>query len=161
MGRDIVYAVICFVACIAAWRLGIAIWLLFLAMGLYYAFRSIKRTTPPQYTEATDIAYGEIRRFNVEGERALGLYLKLAGRPVFVDIREDQLAEKRKLRALELSKAESTLEVSLSSFLINHPEFQERQVGTIGIHSNDLQQAEVFWEPTGYTLIRGLTFVSG
>jgi hypothetical protein len=31
----------------------------------------------------------------------------------------------------------------------------------LGIHSNDLQRTEVFWDPTGYTLIRGFVFAEG
>ncbi len=105
--------------------------------------------------------YGVIGRFDVEGEKALGLYLRLCGKPVFVDLREDKLLEQRKQRALELSGATDALERSLESFIASNPEFRTREVVGLGIHSNDLQRTEVFWEPTGYTLIRGLAFANG
>jgi len=104
--------------------------------------------------------YGTIGRFDVDGEKALGLYLKLGGKAVFVDIREDNLIEERKQRALELSQAAGALEASLASFIAANPEFRTREVASMGIHSNDLQRAEVFWEPTGYTLIRGFEFAN-
>jgi len=104
---------------------------------------------------------GVIGRFDLEGEEALGLYLKLGGKPVFVDIREDKLIEQRKQRALELSDAAGALEASLASFVAANPEFRAREVASLGIHSSDLQRTEVFWEPTGYTLIHGLVFANG
>ena len=107
------------------------------------------------------ITYGEIRRFNVEGEEALGLYIPLAGRPVFVDIREDHLTEERKQRAIELCSSVEKLEANLSAFITSHPEFRTRYVTSIGLHSDKLDRSEVFWEPKGYTLIHGLSFVSG
>ena len=107
------------------------------------------------------VVCGMIGRYDVDDEEALGLYLKLGGKPIFVDIREDKLTEQRKQRALELSGAAGALETSLASFVAANPEFRARHVASLGIHSNDLQRTEVFWDPTGYTLIRGLVFAAG
>ena len=91
-------------------------------------------------------------------DECYGLYLLINGQSVFVDIREDKYLEQRKLRALHLFAHTNELEASLKHFLRVNPAFASRSVGYIGLHSNNLEQGEVFWEPTGYTVLRGLVF---
>ena len=92
-------------------------------------------------------------------DECYGLYLVLSGRPVFVDIREDKYLEERKRKALELFTNSKDLEISLVQFVRENPEFVPRSVTYIGLLSKNLDQGEVFWDPTGYTLLQGLTFV--
>jgi hypothetical protein len=82
------------------------------------------------------------------------------GKAVFIDVREDRYLEERKKRALLLHESRSVLEDGLKRFLASNPEFQSRQLKTIGLHSDELERAEVFWDPDGYSLLRGFQFVS-
>ena len=91
-------------------------------------------------------------------DECYGLYLLIAGQSVFVDIREDKYLAQRKLKALDLFAHTKELEVSLEQFVRHNPMFASRSVGYIGLHSNNLEQGEVFWDPEGYTVLRGLTF---
>src|SRR4051812_40690462 len=91
-------------------------------------------------------------------DKCYGLYLRIAGHLVFVDIREDKHLEQRKLKALELFAQSEQLGVSLERFVRENPTYASRSVGYIGLHANNLDQGEVFWDPTGYTVLRGLTF---
>lgn len=106
--------------------------------------------------------FGVLGSYAVDGDPSdlsYGLYIQLNDRPVFIDIREDsQLAERRR-RAIELHENQKALEESLRRFTAENPKFQHSAVASIGLHASDLQQAEVFWDPDGYTLIRGLDFV--
>jgi len=83
----------------------------------------------------------------------------LDGRPVFLDIREDDHLEQRKRRALELHQNQLRLEESLRRFVVANPKFQHSTVASIGLHADDLLQGEVFWDPDGYTLLKGFEFV--
>ena len=87
-----------------------------------------------------------------------GLYLQLCGRPVVVDIRRDRYVEQRKAKALQLYVSSTALEASLIAFLQANPTFTARTLSAIGLHSKNLDQGEVFWDPNGYTLLRGLSF---
>ena len=91
-------------------------------------------------------------------DECYGLYLLIGGQTVFVDIREDKHLEQRKLKALDLFAHSKELEASLRKFVRDNPTFGSRSVGYIGLHSKNLEQGEVFWDPTGYTVLRGLTF---
>src|SRR5689334_12230582 len=89
-------------------------------------------------------------------DECYGLYLLIGEQPVFVDIREDTYREQRKLKALDLFAHSKELDASLKQFVRANPTFASRSVGYIGLHSNNLEQGEVFWDPTGYTVLRGL-----
>ena len=91
-------------------------------------------------------------------DKCYGLYLRIGAQTVFVDIREDKYLEQRKLRALDLFAHSNELEISLRQFLRDNPEFAPRTVGYIGLHSKNLDQGEVFWDPAGYTVLKGLSF---
>ena len=92
-------------------------------------------------------------------DECYGLYVELGGRRVLIDIREDKLKDQREARALYLASHTAPLEASLAAFLARHPDYDARQLASIGLHSRDIEQGEVFWEPTGYTLLKGLEFV--
>jgi len=92
-------------------------------------------------------------------DEVYGLYIELGGGRVLVDIREDKLKAQREERALYLAARTAQLEASLAAFVSAHSEFASRQLATIGLHSKSIEQGEVFWEPTGYTLLKDLEFV--
>lgn len=103
---------------------------------------------------------GELKEHTLEdGEIGYGLYVGLEGRPVFVDIRRDANIEARKMFALALWQNSEALAESLSTFKSRNKEYIARNVLTIGIHADDAEQGEVFWEPDGYTQLRGLSFL--
>lgn len=102
--------------------------------------------------------FGVLDRYEVDGDECFGLYIQVNDQTVFVDIKEDKQVELRKARAQDLFAAQAQLGVALSAFLEASPAFRDRQIAYIGLHSKDLQQGEVFWDPEGYTLLKGLSF---
>lgn len=109
----------------------------------------------------TEIKYGILGHYAVDGDPndiAYGLYISLNKNPVLLDIREDSLLEQRKVRALDLCANGSALETALNEFLAANPEFRGRKLASIGLHSDDMKRAEVFWDPEGYTLLIGFEF---
>jgi hypothetical protein len=92
-------------------------------------------------------------------DECYGLYVQIGQHSVFIDIREDKYLEQRKLKAMQLFENSKALETSLDTFVHANPAFESRSVSYIGLHSKNLDQGEVFWGPTGYTLLRGLSFV--
>ena len=95
----------------------------------------------------------------VDSTPSFGLFLKLGEHLVFVDLREDKYFEQRKRKVLQLVDEEQRLADNLASFVRANPSFSDRQVAYIGLHSKDLEQGEVFWDPEGYTLLKGAQFV--
>ena len=110
------------------------------------------------------IAYGVLGNYapdeNDPEDICYGLYLKIGQYNVFVDIREDKYLEERKLKAIQLYENSIELQGCLEKFIHANPEFKSRSLRYIGLHSKNLEQGEVFWEPDGYTLLKGLLFVS-
>lgn len=108
----------------------------------------------------TDVTppFGVLGRYEVDGDECFGVYIRVNDQTVFVDIKEDKQVESRKARAQDLFSAQAQLGVALSAFLEANPAFRNRQIAYIGLHSKDLQQGEVFWDPEGYTLLKGLSF---
>jgi len=92
-------------------------------------------------------------------DECYGLYIELAGHRILVDIRTDKLKSEREQRALFLHAQTQALEKSLGEFIAMHPEYGARRINSIGLHSKHLDQGEVFWDPDGYTLLKGLSFV--
>ena len=101
---------------------------------------------------------GIIDRYVVDSTKSFGLYIQLNQHTVFVDLREDKLIELRKARALQLFKNQQLLGKSINAFIEANPDFRGRQVAYIGLHANDVERGEVFWDPNGYTLLRGFEF---
>lgn len=110
---------------------------------------------------AENIEIGKLGKYAVDGDSrdlSYGLFMLLQGHRVFVDIKEDGLIEERKQRAIQLCEGREKLEASLVRFIERNAEYRNRKLASLGLHSNDLQQAEVFWDPEGYTLLRGFEF---
>ena len=103
-------------------------------------------------------ALGVLETYLIDGDECFGLYIQLNEHRVFVDIKEDKYLDARKEKALNLFANQQLLANSLSLFVQANPIFATRQPATIGLHAKSLDQGEVFWNPTGYTLLKGLTF---
>ena len=101
---------------------------------------------------------GVLGNYVVDDTKSFGLFVELNEHVVFVDLRADKYLELRKTKALQLFKNRQQLGQSLSMFVLANPAFRDRQVAYIGLHSKDLEQGEVFWDPSGYTLLKGLSF---
>src|SRR5512137_1321712 len=102
---------------------------------------------------ATEPPIGVLGKYFANGDptdECYGLYLRLDGRLVLVDIREDQHLEQRKRHALYLVAHAGELEVSFAKFVGANPKFAGCHIGAIGLHSKALDQGEVFWDPDGY-----------
>ena len=105
------------------------------------------------------ITYGRVGEYVVDSTPSFGLFIELQEQPVFVDIRKDRFVEGRKARAEYLFRHQSELNESLDRFLAENPDFRPKKLTYIGLHSDDLEQGELFWSPSGYTILRGLEFV--
>jgi len=106
------------------------------------------------------VTYGVLGEYEVDGTPSYGLFIELRGQPVFVDIRSDGRLEARKARAGFLFQHQRQLVEQLGQFLEAHPDFAMRTVQFIGLHANDVEQGEVFWDPDGYTRLKGLSFTT-
>jgi len=111
-----------------------------------------------EVSRAFDGNVGVLGEYEIDSTLSYGLFLVLRGQPVFVDIKKDKLLEERKKQALHLVEKSEVLDGELLLFVTEHPEFLTRRVVYIGLHSKEAGRAEVFWEPDGYTLLRGTTF---
>jgi len=109
--------------------------------------------------EKADVDDGVLGSYVVDSTKVRGLFIELHAHRLFVDIKQDELQEARSKRAQLLFRERSTLEASLGKFLERNPSFASRRITYIGLHASDLTQGEVFWEPSGYTLLKGLEFV--
>ena len=108
----------------------------------------------------TPITYGTVGEYVVDSTPSFGLFITLQEQPVFIDIRKDRLIELRKARAEYLFQHQSELNEELDKFLNENPEYKSKRLSYIGLHSDDLEQGELFWNPNGYTLLRGLHFLA-
>ena len=144
--------------------MGIAVWFLFLCLATYYGYRGFKKERPiVRPANPVPPVYGQLGTYDVDGDPNdpnYGMYIQLNGTAVFVDIRKDRHLEERKRRAFELLENRAALENNLNQFIASNPEFRNREVKSIGLHSDELDRAEVLWDPDGYTLLKGLQFVS-
>jgi hypothetical protein len=159
--KNLAYSAICLALFAVFLYLRIPVWFLFLALAIYFGFLAIAKRGRAKAVKLEDQPEGVLGRYAVDGDPAdlsHGLYVALQGHRVFVDIKDDQLLEQRRKKAIEIYEKRATLEQSLAAFLERHPEFRNRQIASIGLHSKDLQRAEVFWDPEGYTLLQGLEF---
>ena len=103
---------------------------------------------------------GVLGHYEIDSTQSYGLFVSLGGAPVFVDIREDKLVDKRAEFAFFLAKNTDDLERNLHGFIQAHPEYSTRQIASIGLHAKTLDQGEVFWHPNGYTGLKGLEFLA-
>lgn len=107
-----------------------------------------------------DHEIGVLGDYEIDSTRCYGLFLSLRGNPVFVDIREDKMIEKRKEFARYLANSTDSLETSLDEFVRANPDYSSKQIATIGLHAKTADQGEVFWDPRGYTTLKGLEFLA-
>ena len=162
--RHLVYAGISAGLFVLFLGLRIPIWFLFLVLAIYYGYKAVtKERVLVSGVAPTSLSYGQLGTYAVHGDpsdQSYGIYIQLNGKPVFVDVREDDHLQERKKRALMLHENVSALDESLKRFVATNPEFQRRELKSIGLHSEDLERGEVFWGPDGYSLLKGFQFVS-
>lgn len=132
---------------------------LFLLLAVFSGLQTLSRAGKPKLAPLA-VSLGTIGHYDVDedGEKSLGLYIQLLGKSVFVDVKDDSLVQERTKRACFLFANTAALERGLKAFLENNPSFRNRSIDSIGLHAENLEQGEVFWEPSGYTLLRGLEF---
>ena len=140
------------------------LWLAALLLALFYfgidVFHIDKANPSPTAEAERYPAHnpGVFGHYEIDSTPSYGLFLSLAGKPVFIDIREDKLLEKRKEFARFLSENVARLESNLNEFIQTHPDYSSKQIASIGLHAEVLDQGEVFWFPNGYTRLKGLMF---
>jgi hypothetical protein len=101
---------------------------------------------------------GVLDHYDIDSDNCYGLFVVIGGKHVFVDLREDHYIDDREKFARYLYKNSDELEKNLAEFVKLHPEFSSRQINSIGLHSDTLDQGEVFWTPDGYTGLKGVEF---
>jgi hypothetical protein len=106
------------------------------------------------------IAYGRVGEYVVDSTPSFGLFIELQKEPVFIAIKKDRFVEERKARAEYLFQHQSELNDNLSQFLSENPDYRSKRLMYIGLHSDSLEQGELFWSPAGYTILRGLNFLA-
>jgi hypothetical protein len=87
-----------------------------------------------------------------------GMFIKLCDSAIFVDIKKDKYLIQRQDYAKLLFEKKNELEKNLKKFLEKNIEFKLKKITGIGLVSTDLNQGDVSWEPSGYTLLKGLVF---
>jgi hypothetical protein len=162
--KNLIYAAICAALFGLFLSLATPIWILFLFLAAYYGYKAFAkpRVLNRPVPEVSQVPYGELGTYDIHGnpdDKGYGFYIRLNGEPVFVDLRQDTHLEERTSRALWLHGNSAALEANLNRFVSAHPEFEHRDLKCIGLHSDDLERAEVFWEPEGHTLLRGREFI--
>ena len=106
------------------------------------------------------IAYGRVGEYVVDSTPSFGLFIELQKQPVFIDIRKDRFVEGRKAQAEYLFQHQSELNDNLNRFLSENPDYRSKRLAYIGLHSDSLEQGELFWDSAGYTILRGLNFLA-
>jgi len=157
-------------ACLWVLLLGLAlytsqpVWMLFAVLAAHQIYRLIRSpaAADSERRDATTTVTGMLDRYQVDGpddELAYGLFVKVRGRAVFVDLREDYMIDKRIEQAKKLHESTQALDASLDAFLVRNPEFVRRSLASIGLHATNVEQGEVFWDPEGHTLLIGTDFL--
>jgi len=158
--------VISFALAAIFWQIGGSLlWVAFTLLGLFFMavdVFGIEKTDHSMKSLDVDWAKettGLLKDYTVDATPSYGLFFDLCDNRIFVDIKQDKYVEERKKKALQLLQDRTALEESLKRFFNRHPSFKTKHVRYIGLHSDDLNRAEVFWEPDGYTLLKGLEFI--
>lgn len=164
MNHHTIYCILWFSLAVICWKFRVGtVWLLFFALAAYQCYRAARGDRAVAPTEELKFfdeePVGQLGHFVVDDTDSFGLYMNLDKNRIFVDIRQDKKFEERKAHALNLYAHSKDLDESFESFCARNPEYKQKRVVYLGLHSKDLDQAEVFWEPEGYTLLRGLEFV--
>jgi len=139
------------------------LWMAFLLLFIFYFNVDVlsfdKRKVGNDSEKSETVPYGILGNYVVDATKAYGLFIKLCDVPVFVDIRPDSFADRREQQALYLFENREILEVELLKFMNANPEFKNKKISFIGLHSRVMDQGEVFWDPDGHTLVKGINFV--
>ncbi|MET0550443.1 MAG: hypothetical protein ABW002_14365 [Xanthomonas sp.] len=135
------------------------IWLLFSALSFFYLLSSFSPEVNGRKTSGVN-DFGRLGEFDVDDELCYGMYICLNSNPIFIDIRKDGFLRQRESYAQYLHKNSNNLERNLSDFIAMNPEFSSKSINSLGLHSLEMpeKQAEVFWDPEGYSQLRGLEF---
>ncbi|MBS9781080.1 MAG: hypothetical protein KGV56_01155 [Gammaproteobacteria bacterium] len=143
-------------------KTGTVIFIAFLVMaGFHYLNSSSQNNmnlTLEQEFYNKHYAFNKFDYYVIDDTKCFGLFIKLFNQPVFIELREDNLLEKRKKQALYLSKNTRSLERNLNIFLEENPTYKEKKLEAILLCYDDVTLGDVFWEPTGNTSIKALTF---
>jgi hypothetical protein len=121
---------------------------------------SIHKSKGARQLSKKPIAYGRVGEYVVDSTPSFGLFIQLQEQPVFIDIKKDRFIEGRKARAEYLFQHQSELNDNLYQFLSENPGYRSKKLAYIGLHSDSLEQGELFWNPAGYTILRGLEFLA-
>ncbi|MEM8500313.1 MAG: hypothetical protein AAF542_20025 [Pseudomonadota bacterium] len=98
-----------------------------------------------------EVQLGVLDEYEVDGDLCYGLYISIEEKSVFVDVKEDHKIDERKEIAMRLFHSQKELELEYRQFVSSHRDFENRTIDSIGLHSKDLSEAEVFWDPDGLT----------
>ena len=131
--------------------------LFFYAVDIFSIDKSKRPTGKPLFENP--ITYGKVGEYVVDSTPSFGLFIELQKQPVFIHIKKDRFVEGRKARAEYLFQHQSELNDNLYRFLSENPDYQSKRLTYIGLHSDNLEQGELFWDPAGYTVLRGLEFL--
>jgi hypothetical protein len=119
-----------------------------------------RKSVAGEAMSASPVIYGVPGEYVVDATPSFGLFVRLCGRPVFVDIKQDRLEATRIIRARFLYEHQTELDEQLGLFVSANPRFATRSIQYIGLHSVNVDQGEVFWDPDGYTTMKGMTFTA-
>lgn len=149
-----------FLAIVAVSRLGWGFWTLVLGLSAaivaFYGFtigarvkrrrrqseesrwRSHGRRMPRDSLLSSEFevpAYNTFGRFRFDRDEGYGLFIRIKGRPVFIDAREDRLLEDRVAFAREIADNASAVSTSFDALVRGNAALEERGVGSIRIVS--------------------------
>lgn len=140
------------------------LWLAFLILAIFYFAVDVysvdkRKTENDSIMDNYSGPFGILGEYVVDGTQSYGLFIKLLGVPAFIDIRRDEFLEQREQQAKYLFSNQKGLETNLVNFMNKNPEFKAKRVSYIGLHSKAIDQGEIFWDPDGYTLLSGTSFL--
>lgn len=160
MKKNFILAVINIAAAVFFLYYKLPVWIAFSIFSFYYSTQLFKRKFPKAGRQLKNITYGILDNYDVDGDVCYGLFIRISDADVFVDIKKDGLLEERKTHAIYLYKNQNNLEISYRSFLEKNKKYIGRKINSIGLHSKNIKQGEVFWDSEGYTLLQDLIFTA-
>jgi hypothetical protein len=154
-----------FVAAMAVWFFSTSLlWAPLLLLGLFFFAVDVlridknRRSALDMEAQRAGQQFGVLGKHVVDGTESYGLFLQLLGSTLFIDIREDELLDERKRQAIFLFQNRPALEESLERFLETNEDYRVRRPTYIGLHAPTIDKCEVFWEPDGHSVLKGLEF---
>ncbi len=138
------------------------VFIAFLVMAGFYFLDISSKTkihlTLEQEFHNKHYSFNKLDYYIIDNTECFGLFIKIFNKPIFIELKEDSLLEKRKQQALHLSENPHTLEENLNIFLKENPVYQEKKFDVILLCYDDITLGDIFWEPTGHTSIKDLIF---